>query len=318
MKNISKKIVSILCLIMAVFMVFSLTACKDNTDSDSTKDEISASSDEISTDGSSTAAADSSSTAETSTAETTAAETTVAAVETTVPKAVNPNGQEIIGAGSKSQPYLETPSSDMTVKTVQIPAGKALYYDIYRVGGKYLTINDSNAYVIYNGTRYNASGGKVSFVVGSALASDAVSFQIGNAGSSAKSFTISFSDVYGTYENPQIISKMDGKELTASLAAGNDKGYNYKYTAEKTGTIRFYVKNELNRFLFSATRNMYSDGMYIPVQRTFVDEVKSDANGNYIELEVTKGETVMIAVSAYPTGSYYPAITINWYGIYAN
>lgn len=316
MKMFNRKLFSIVCLVMAVLMMFSLAACKGGNNDTSTKDEASVSSDSTSADDTSTAGTDSSSTAETSTAETTVAETTVA--ETTAPKAVNPDGVEILGAGSKSQPYLETPDSNMTVKTVQIPAGKALYYDIYRVGGKYLTINDSDAYVIYNGTRYNSSGGSVSFVVGSALASDAVSFQIGNSSSSAKSFKISFYDVYGTYDNPEIIKKMDGKQITTTLYDGDDTGYTYKYTAEKDGIIRFYVKNSLDEFLFSATRNMYSDGLLIPVQSTFVDGVKTDDSGNYIEVEVLKGDTVMIGVSSYPMGAYYPAATVKWYGVYAN
>lgn len=329
MKKTSKKLFSVICLALAVFMSLSLTACNNEEgNAGSTNDESSAALSATASADSSSSTGESSQTATSSTApSSTAATSSTAEVTTqgsannqsaTVAVAVNPDGEEIIGAGSKSQPYLETPDSNMTVKTVKVPAGKALYYDIYRVGGKYLTINDSDAYVIYDGTRYDSSGGKVSFVVGSALASDAVSFQIGNSGSTAKSFEICFYDVYGAYDNPEIISKMDGKAKTLSLYAGDDTGYYYKYTAEKSGTIRFYVENELDTFVFSATRNKSSDGMLIPVQSTFADGVKSDSNGNYIEVEVLKGETVMIAISAYPMGAYYPAITVEWYGIYSN
>lgn len=322
----NKKLFSIISLVLASFMLLFLAACNNNTGT-STADESTAgdTSTAITTAGESTATEASSSTAPSSTAPSSTAATTTAGSEgsqggqsTDAPVAVNPDGEEIIGAGSSSQPYLETPDSSMTVTTVKVPAGKALYYDIYRVGGKYLEINDSDAYVIYEGTRYDANGGSVSFVVGSALASDAVSFQIGNSGSSAKSFEICFYDLYGSFDNPEIIDKMNAKWITTDLYAGNDAGYNYKYTAEKTGTLRFYVKNALDEFLFSATRNMYSDGMLIPVQSTFVDNVKSDSNGNYIEVEVVKGETVTIAVSSYPMGAYYPAVTVQWYGTYAN
>ncbi len=326
---INKKLFSVISLILVVFMIMSLAACNNNSGG-STADESTpgTTSTAITTAGESTATDASSSTAPSSTApSSTAAETTAdsqgsqgsqGGQSTDAPVAVNPDGEEIIGAGSKSQPYLETPDSSMTVTTVKVPAGKALYYDIYRVGGKYLEINDSDAYVIYEGTRYDANGGSVSFVVGSALASDAVSFQIGNSGSTAKSFEICFYDLYGSFDNPEVIDKMNAKWITTDLYAGNDAGYNYKYTAEKTGTIRFYVKNALDEFLFSATRNMYSDGMLIPVQSTFVDNVKSDSNGNYIEVEVVKGETITIAVSSYPMGAYYPAVTVQWYGTYAN
>lgn len=334
MKYVSKKLFSVICLALVVFMAFSLAACNKEDNSGSTADESAtaysvASSEESTSSTGESSTAEATSTAASSTAATSsAAEVTTENSQTsqnlgsgqsaTVAVAVNPDGEEIIGAGSKSQPYLETPNSNMTVKTVKVPAGKALYYDIYRVGGKYLTIYDDDAYVIYEGTRYNSSGGQVSFAVGSALASDAVSFQIGNSGSTAKSFEICFYDLYGSYDNPEIISKMNGTEYSTELYAGDDNGYYYKYIAEKNGTIRFYVKNSLDDFLFSATRNMASDGMLIPVQSTFVDGVKSDSSGNYIEVEVLKGETVMIAVSAYPMGAYYPAVTVEWYGIYAN
>ena len=73
-----------------------------------------------------------------------------------------------------------------------------------------MTINDADAYVICNGTKYTAKNGKVSFKVPNALASDAVSFQIGNNGSSAKSFTIKFANLKGSYANPEKISKLTG------------------------------------------------------------------------------------------------------------
>lgn len=322
----SKRLFAIVSLVLAALMMLSFTACKNGEENVSTPDESTVAATTASVE---TTVAPSSTAAPTSTAATTAPASSTAAKDTQAeggsdnggsydaPVAVNPEGEEIIGAGSSSQPYLETPSSDMTVTTVKVPAGKALYYDIYRVGGKYLEIYDADAYVIYDGDRYDAYDGVVSFVVGPALASDTVSFQIGNAGSTAKSFELCFYDLYGSYENPEIINKMDGTTIYTELYVGDDNGYNYKYTAEKNGTIRFYVKNSLDDFLFSATRNKYSDGELIPVQSTFVDGVQSDSTGNYIEVEVLKDETVVIGVSSYPMGAYYPAVTVEWYGIYS-
>lgn len=325
-----KRIFSIISILLVAVMMLSFAAC-NSAEGESTSDESSPSTSattvaatETKATETTTAAATSSTAASSTPATSTAAETTAASQNSEggqsvdLPVAENPDGEEILGAGSQSQPYLETPTSDMTVTTVSIPAGKALYYDIYRVGGKYLTIYDEDAYVIYNGERYDSYDGSVSFVVGSALASDAVSFQIGNAGSSAKSFEICIYDLYGSFENPEIVEKLDGSTYVTELYAGDDNGYNYKYTAEKSGTIRFYVKNSLDEFIFSATRNMYSDGMLIPVQITFAEDVKSDNSGNYIEVEVLEGETVIIAVSSYPMGAYYPAVTVEWYGIFSN
>ena len=227
------------------------------------------------------------------------------------PTATNPDGDEILGAGSENQPYLETPGSDFAVTTAKVPAGKALYYDIYRVGGMYLTINDADAYVICNGTKYTAKNGKVSFKVPNALASDAVSFQIGNNGSTAKSFTIKFANLKGSYANPEKISKLTG-EFEKSLAAGAETGYYYEYKAEKTGTIRFYIVEETKDSILVVTNNRNS------AQRTTEADVFTDDKGNeYIELEVQKGDEIIINIGAMPTKrGKYPATDITWRGEY--
>ena len=226
------------------------------------------------------------------------------------PTATNPEGDEILGAGSKDQPYLETPGTDFAVTTAKVPAGKALYYDIYRVGGMYLTINDADAYVICEGTKYTAKNGKVSFKVPNALASDAVSFQIGNNGSTAKSFTIKFTNLKGSYANPEKISKLTG-EFEKSLAAGAETGYYYEYKAEKTGTIRFYITATKDSILV-VTNNRNS------AQRTTEADVLTDEDGNeYIEVEVQKGDELMINIGAMPNKrGKYPATDITWRGEY--
>ena len=227
------------------------------------------------------------------------------------PTATNPDGDEILGAGSKDQPYLETPGSDFAVTTAKVPAGKALYYDIYRVGGMYLTINDADAYVICNGTKYTAKNGKVSFKVPNALASDAVSFQIGNNGLSAKSFTIKFANLKGSYANPEKISKLTG-DFEKSLAAGVETGYYYEYKAEKTGTIRFYIVKESKDSILVVTNNRNS------AQRTTEADVLTDDQGKeYIELEVQKGDEIIINIGAMPNKrGKYPATDITWRGEY--
>ncbi len=228
------------------------------------------------------------------------------------PTATNPDGDEILGAGSEEQPYLETPGSDFAVTTVKIPAGKALYYDIYRVGGMYLTINDADAYVICDGTKYTAKNGKVTFKVPNALASDAVSFQIGNNGSSAKSFTIKFANLKGSFANPEKISKLSG-DFEKSLAAGVETGYYYEYKAEKAGTIRFYIVEESKDSILVVTNNRNS------AQRTTeADVLTDDAGKEYVELEVQKGDEIIINIGAMPTKrGKYPAVDITWRGVYA-
>lgn len=240
------------------------------------------------------------------------AEETSTNTTTQQPTTTKQDGTEILGAGSKDQPYLETPNlSNMTLTTVSIPAGKALYYGIYRVGNMILTINDASAYVIESdGTRHNASGGKVTFTVESAMASDYVLFQIGNTSSSAKSFTIKFTNQTGSYMNPTIINTI-GSDVKISLAEGNEVGHYYKYIAEKTGTIRFYMTATTDSAMY-VTNNANS------AQRTFEadEDVKTDDQGRqYIELEVTQGNEIIIQVGAKPNNrGKYTATTITWSG----
>lgn len=230
------------------------------------------------------------------------------------PTTTNPNGEEIFGAGSKEQPYLEIPNLDnMTLTTVSIPAGKTLYYGIQRVGNMILTINNANAYVIEsNGTRHDASGGKVSFTVESALASDYVMFQIGNKGGSATSFTLQFSNPTGSQMNPTIVSTL-GNDTKVSLAEGDADGHYYKYIAEKNGTIRFYLTA-------TADSTMYVTNNANSAQRSFegTEDIKTDEQGKqYIELEVTQGNEIIIQVGAKPNNrGKYSATTITWSGKY--
>ena len=224
----------------------------------------------------------------------------------------NPAGEEILGEGSEDQPYLEIPDENMTVTTVPVPAGGALYYDIYRVGGMILVINDANAYVEYNGDRYDAVDGAVEIHLENALASDAVSFVIGNNGSFDTSFCIEFLTPTGSYMNPTIVETM-GEDIQISLEEGNDTGHYYKYYAEQTGTIRFYLTASVDS-LIVVTNNRNS------AQRSNdTDDLLTDENGDaYIEIEVEEGDELIITVGAKPNKrGKYPATDIVWKGIYA-
>ena len=230
------------------------------------------------------------------------------------PTTTTQDGQELLGLGSKDQPYEVIPDlNSMSVTTVTVPAGKTLYYNIQRVGGMWLSINDSAAYVIEaDGTRHNASNGKVGFTVESAMANEYVSFQIGNSSSTAKTFTIKFSNIKGTYQNPEKISTVG--QYSTHLSAGNEVGYYYKYVAEKKGTIRFYIVTESTKCGITATNNRNS------AQRTFQADVQEDAKGKYVEIAadfVEKGDEIMIVVCAEKYRGNIPAADVTWEIVYA-
>ena len=237
--------------------------------------------------------------------------TTTTVVDTEAPASeVTPNGVVITGAGSASEPYLEIPSAEMTVSTVSIPAGAELYYDIYRVGGMYLTINDPDAYVICDNLQYDAYNGQIYFKVPNALASDSISFRIGNYSNTAKSFTLYFTNALGSYQNPAEVQALsDGFNVT--LEEGNDTGFYFKHYATQSGVIHFYMQSTVDS-IFIVTNNRNS------AQRTSEADAKTDANGNeYVEIEVNQGDELLINVGAIPNKrGKYPAAEIYWNGIY--
>ncbi len=321
MKNLTK----IIALLLVFASLFSLAACGgDNKKTDDeTKKETTAKVEEETTGEDTTAedtTAEDTTTEDTTAEDTTVADTTVAQTtapqvqqqtqQTTPPSTSTPTPE--LGKGSKNDPYLEIPvvgSGSMSVTTVAVPAGKSLFYNIYRVGGMVVTINNANAYIICDGKRYDAQGGVVTFVAPVALASDAISFEIGNKGGSAASFTIVFTNLVGTQANPYVIKTM-GSTTTVSLSAGDSDGYNYKYKAEKAGTIRFYISANVASIL-TVTNNRNSS------QRTTDSDSQTDANGTYVEMEVQAGDELIIIVGAAPDKrNKFPATTINWYGKY--
>lgn len=222
-----------------------------------------------------------------------------------------PSGEEILGLGSKDEPYLERPV-DMKITTVQIAAGKDLYYGIYLYDTKYLTINDPDAYVIYRNKRYDASNGRVSVKIRKPTPGQPVEIQIGNKGTIAKSFVVYFSDLEGSWDSKtKVNSIVNQSTYQISLAAGNEIGYYYTYTAEKTGTIRFYVSGTAPSGLEVQNTDLQDTN-----GATFAEEshVKTDEQGRkYISMSVTQGEEIYIHVCAEPDASNsYPATTITW------
>lgn len=238
-------------------------------------------------------------------------ESTVSVEEPTIN--INPDGIEIYGSGTSDDPYIDTPNADThTVKTLIIPAGKSVFYSIYRVGGRIFTINDANAFVVCDGTKYSAQNGTVSFKVIDALASDAVTFEIGNTGSTAKNFTITFTDIEGSMANPTILNNT-GSEITLNLEEGNEVGHFYKYVAEQKGNLKFYLlgENTTDKSILLATNNRNSAQR--STESSEEGEVKTDSSGTYIELEVEKGDEIIINVGSKPNKQgKYPAIEIKW------
>lgn len=220
------------------------------------------------------------------------------------PVTTTPSGEEILGAGSKDQPYEDIPDpSTMTLTTVSVPAGQTVYYSIQRTAGKWFEISDSDLYVIdSSGKRHDSS-----FQVESGLASDYILFQIGNKGGSAKSFTLKFYDVKGSWENPEALS--GNGPFTKHLNAGDEVGYYFSMKAAQTGTLRIYMTATAN-----SEMNIQNTDPNVTIARKFGEDVQTDENGRkYVDFPVKAGEEIRIHVQAIkPTRGSIPATDITF------
>lgn len=136
--------------------------------------------------------------------------------------------------------------SDFYVTLTELAPNASQVYDIYRVGGMQITIEDANAYVIYNGTKYTASNGKVQFTAEDVTADKAIQIEVGNTGSASKTFSLRCQALKGTYENPVTLSTLNGSQYSLRIAKNEEEGYYYSYTAEKSGTITFKIVSASN------------------------------------------------------------------------
>ena len=212
---------------------------------------------------------------------------------------------EILGTGTKNDPFLMIPAEDKTVTTYNIPAGESQYYAIYRVGGTILTIENENVSVEYDGIPYIAKKGKVVVKIAYALASDAILFEICNEGESDEAFLLQFENPEGTMANPKSVDNISD-DNSVSIPAGNETGYHFKYIAEKDGTLRFYMTASVASLL-SVTNNS-----------TSANRTSEETEAEYVEIEVKAGDELIIVVGAQrDKRNNIPAVDITWNAVYA-
>lgn len=195
--------------------------------------------------------------------------------------------------------------SGVSSRKITVPAGEKYYCNMYKVSKLYLTINDPDAYVIYNGKTYKANGGSVSLTLTADDTRTSVQLIIGNSGEELKEFTMKFGMPSGTQSNPY---SMKLGTFTVKAAAGNNQGVYYTYKCKQSGTIvarclsaTSGVKYDLTLYNLStyALRNLQGDAL--------VD----DEGYRVVTMKVNKGDTLQFSAGALPDGSgNYPAVKL--------
>lgn len=216
---------------------------------------------------------------------------------------------EIVGDGTKESPFLVFPDENMKLTTYEIGANETHFYSIYRIGGLDVTVNSEDLYIKCDGKKYTANDGVLTFRVISAMASDAIVFEITNTSASKQTYELCFANPVGTYANP--VETDISKEYKVSLLKDDDVGYYYKHIAEKDGVIVFKLVASADGFLAVTNNRSYAQ------RTTDEDGTVGDDGAKYVEIEVQKGDELIINVGALPNKrGARPAIDITISGDY--
>lgn len=144
--------------------------------------------------------------------------------------------------GTQSNAYTESLGNcPDEVNTVSIPAEGTIFYNIYQADGTILTIEDENAYVIYDGKTYKSQNGLVTVDFQDVAAEGPISLQVGNASAGARSYSMKFAEPVGTASNPEVLTSID--EIKVSIAAGQQDGYYFRWTAEQDGILNLAIES---------------------------------------------------------------------------
>ena len=190
------------------------------------------------------------------------------------------------GDGTQANPFEEY----RTEFEVEVEGSKEVYYQMFKVDGMRLEIADSDAYVLFNGEKYEAVDGKVSLILKTADTYTPAVFAVGNKSTEKKTFTAKLSFVEGSSGNPFV---MNLGNFNAKIEAGNEQGVYYTYIAAENGTLTLNctsvtagVKYDFSLYntVSSALRNLSSDG----------------DDDTAVSITVNAGDEVQILIGALP------------------
>lgn len=184
----------------------------------------------------------------------------------------------------------------------EVAAGGLVHFDLYRLSETNLTIEDPNAYVIYNGTTYNAEDGVVTVpALYSSNTNTPIKISIGNRGAVDRVFAVSLNYDPGHQMNP--IPLANGN-LATYCAAGNSQGVYYSLTATKAGTLTI-------RLTQTADCNITITSQTVEGGTRSVS-LSDDPESTSLSFKMAEGETVSVCIVMNPINGFtYPEATVN-------
>ncbi len=181
--------------------------------------------------------------------------------------------------------------------------GEVVYCDVYRVSDMYMQIKSPNAYLIYKNKTYNPSNGAIGLTVYTPDVRTPATIGLGNNGSETETFTITFSPLRGSLNNPY---KMTLGEFDVSVSAGKEEGIYYRYVAEADGYLVLRCLSSTAGIPYNYT--LYNLNTY--ANRNLEADADWDDDGNVVvRIQVKKGQVVQFSAGALPDNNgTYPAI----------
>lgn len=188
----------------------------------------------------------------------------------------------------------------------QVQPGHLVYYALFRVTDTTLTINNSNAYVIYKGKTYTPVNGVVTVPdLYSANTNVPVKLSIGNMGSSTQNYHVTMSYPQGHQMNP---FRLTLGTVSTYSEKDNNQGVCYTYQPTKAGTLTIRLDNVSggHEGFISITSSKTEGGT-----RSVNLEENANADGRSVSFQVSAGESVIVMIGVKPTTGYdYPEATI--------
>ncbi|MBQ9761763.1 MAG: hypothetical protein IJV82_01650 [Oscillospiraceae bacterium] len=183
----------------------------------------------------------------------------------------------------------------------EVQSRHLVYFDLYKVSGTTLTIESANAYVIYDGVRYDAVDGVVIVPnLYSAHTNSPVSLAIGNVGEDA-TFAVTMSYPAGSMMNPL---PFELGTVSVSTEEGNSQGIFYTFTAGADGVLTLKLDSITDGV--DCKVDVFNLGSY---KNEILDTTDGDADS--VSIEVKSGQIVRITIGALPdVNNIYPAANI--------
>lgn len=185
-----------------------------------------------------------------------------------------------------------------------VQAGHLVHYNLFRISGTFLVIEDPNVYVIYDGKTYTPENGVVTVPdLYTNSSQTPVKLAIGNKGVTDKVYAVTLAYPQGHQMNPYDLANGN---LTTFCEEGNSQGVYYSFTAETSGTLTVRIKSVSGAK--SCNLTLTNDNL---IGGT-LSESTEDNGTSSVSMTMNAGETVILNVVVNPENGFnYPEATVN-------